>query len=144
MAPLQKRALYGLIFGIAWAIAIVAVFILEGGATAFDADQAFRLMMDGIWVGGLAMYLVLFYPILRKPNLVDERDKLIYDRSPRIQWLAVILALVAWVIGLTEGFRGQGVPTIFLYVMFFTILCVSAIAQCIGILVGYWRMNRNE
>ena len=143
MAPLQKRALYGLIFGIAWAIAIVAVFILEGGATAFDADQAFRLMMDGIWVGGLAMYLVLFYPILRKPNLVDERDKLIYDRSPRIQWLAVILALVAWVIGLTEGFRGQGVPTIFLYVMFFTILCVSAIAQCIGILVGYWRMDRN-
>ena len=143
MAPLQKRALFGLIFGIAWAIAIVTVFILEGGATAFDADQAFRLMMDGIWVGGLAMYLVLFYPILRKPKLVDERDKLIYDRSPRIQWLAVILALVAWVIGLTEGFRGQGVPTIFLYVMFFTILCVSAIAQCIGILVGYWRMNRN-
>ncbi len=143
MAPLQKRAFYGLIFGILWAIAIVAVFVLEGGATAFDADQAFRLMMDGIWVGGLAMYLVLFYPILRKPNLVDERDKLIYDRSPRIQWLAVILALIAWVIGLTEGFRGQGVPTIFLYVMFFTILCVSAIAQCIGILVGYWRMNRN-
>ena len=143
MAPLQKRAVYGLIFGILWAIAIVAVFILEGGATAFDADQAFRLMMDGIWVGGLAMYLVLFYPILRKPNLVDERDKLIYDRSPRIQWLAVILALVAWVIGLSEAFRGQGVPTIFLYVMFFTILCVSAIAQCIGILVGYWRMDRN-
>ena len=143
MAPLQKRALFGLIFGIAWAIAIVTVFILEGGATAFDTYQAFRLIMDGIWVGGFIVYLVLFYPILRKPNLVDERDKLIYDRSPRIQWLAVIFTLVAWVIGLSEGFRGQGVPTVFLYVMFFTILCVSAIAQCIGILVGYWRMNRN-
>ncbi len=143
MAPLQKGAFYGLIFGIAWAIAIVAAFILKGGANAFDKDQAFRLSMDGIWVGGLIVYLVLFYPILRKPNLVDERDKLIYDRSPRIQWLAVIFSLVAWVIGLSEGFRGQGVPTIFLYVMFFTILCVSAIAQCIGILVGYWRMNRD-
>ena len=143
MAPLQKRAFYGLIFGIAWAIAIVAVFILKGGATVFDTDQTFRLIMDGIWVGGLIVYLVLFYPILRKPKLVDERDKLIYDRSPRIQWMAVIFALVAWVIGLTEGFRGQGVPTVFLYVMFFTILCVSAIAQCIGILVGYWRMNGN-
>ena len=85
MAPLQKRAVYGLIFGIAWAIAIVAVFILEGGATAFDTDQTFWLIMDGIWVGGLIVYLVLFYPILRKPKLVDERDKLIYDRSPRIQ-----------------------------------------------------------
>jgi hypothetical protein len=143
MAPLQKRAFYGLIFGTAWAITIVAVFILKGGATAFDADQDFRLIMDGIWIGGLVVYLVLFYPILRKPDLVDERDKLIYDRSPRIQWLAIIFALAAWVIGLTEGFRGQGVPPIFLYVMFFTILCVSAVAQCIGILIGYWEMNRN-
>ena len=143
MAPLQRRAFCGLIFGIAWAIAIIAVFFLKGGANAFDTDQTFRLIMDGIWVGGLIVYLVLFYPILRKPNLVDERDKLIYDRSPRMQWLAVIFTLVVWVIGLTEAFRGQGVPTVFLYVMFFTILCVSAIAQCIGILVGYWRMNRN-
>ncbi len=143
MAPLQKRAFYGLIFGIAWAIVIVAVFILKGGATAFDTDQTFRLTMDCIWVGGLIVYLVLFYPILRKPNLVDERDKLIYDRSPRTQWLATIFALVAWVIGLTEGFRGQGIPNVYLYLMFFTILCVSAIAGSIGILFGYWRMDRN-
>jgi hypothetical protein len=94
MAPLQKRAFYGLIFGIAWAITIIALFILKGGATAFDADQTFRLIMDGIWVGGLIVYLVLFYPILRKPDLVDERDRLIYDRSQRTQWLAVILTLV--------------------------------------------------
>ena len=143
MAPLQKRAFYGLVFGIAWAIAMVAVFILKGGATAFDTDSTFRLIMDGIWVGGLIVYLALFYTIIRKPNLVDERDRLIYDRSPRIQWMAVIFTLVAWVIGLSEAFHGQGVPTVFLYVMFFTILCVSAVAQCIGILVGYWRMNRN-
>ena len=143
MAPLQKRALYGVIFGAVWTIAIIVVFILMGGAAAFDTDQTFRLIMDGIWVGGLIVYLVLFYPILRKTNLVDERDKLIYDRSPRIQWLAVIFTLVAWVIGLSEGFRSQGVPTVFLYVMFFTILCVSAIAQCVGILVGYSSMSRN-
>lgn len=143
MAPLQKRAFIGLIFGVAWAIAIVAVFIVKGGATAFDTDQAFRLIMDGIWIGGLIVYLVMFYPILRKSNLVDERDKLIYDRSPRIQWLSIIFTLVAWVIGLTEAFHGQGIPAVFLYVMFFTILCVSAIAQCIGILLGYWSMNRN-
>jgi hypothetical protein len=99
--------------------------------------------MDGIWVGGLIVYLVLFYTILRKTNLVDERDRLIYDRSPRTQWLAVIFTLVAWVIGLAEGFHGQGVPTVYLYLMFFTVLCVSAIAGNIGILLGYWRMNRN-
>jgi hypothetical protein len=143
MAPLQKRAFYGLIFSIAWVIAMVAVFILKGGANAFDEDQSFRLIMDSIWVGGLIVYLALFYTILRKSKLVDERDKLIYDRSPRAQWLAVIFALVAWIIGLSEGFRGQGVPTVYLYLMFFTILSVSSIAGSIGILVGYWRMNRN-
>ena len=143
MAPLQKRAFYGLIFGIAWVIAMVSVFILKGGVSAFDEDQSFRLIMDGIWVGGLIVYLALFYTILRKPKLVDERDKLIYDHSPRTQWLAVIFSLVAWVIGLSEEFRGQGVPTVYLYLMFFTILSVSSIAGSIGILVGYWRMNRN-
>ena len=99
MAPLQKRAFYGLIFGIAWAIAIVVVFMLKGGATIFDKDGTFRLIMDGIWVGGLIVYLVLFYQIVRKTNLVDERDILICDRSTRTQWLAVIFTLVAWVSG---------------------------------------------
>ncbi|MDD4876589.1 MAG: hypothetical protein PHQ86_05640 [Dehalococcoidales bacterium] len=143
MAPLQKRAFYGLIFGIVWIITIITFFVLNGGATAFDTNQTFRLIMDGIWVGGLAVYLVLFYTIIRKPKLVDERDRLIYDRSPRIQWLAVIFALVAWVIGLTEAFHGQGVPTVYLSIMFFTILSVSSVAGSIGILVGYQRMNRN-
>ena len=95
MAPLQKRALYGLIFGAVWAIAIIAVFILMGGVTAFDENHNFRLIMDGIWIGGLIVYLVLFYPMLKKSTRMDERDKLILDRSPRTQWLAIILTLVA-------------------------------------------------
>ena len=144
MSPLQKRALYGVIFGAVWAIAIIVVFILMGGAAAFDTNQTFRLIMDGIWVGGLVVYLVLFYPIIRKPTQVDERDKLILDRSPRSQWLAIIFTLVAWVIGLTEGYRNQGIPTVFMYLMFISVLIVSSIAQCIGILLGYRSMNRND
>ena len=144
MAPLQKRALYGLIFGIVWAIAIVLVFILMGGATVFDTDRTFRLTMDGIWIGGLIVYLILFFPIIRRPDKCDERDKLILDRSPRTQWLAVIFTTVAWVIGLSEAYRSQGaVPTVFLYLIFFSLLIVSSIAQSIGILLGYRRMNGN-
>jgi hypothetical protein len=144
MAPLQKRALYGLIFGIVWIIAMALVFILKGGAAAFDTDGNFRLIMDGIWIGGLIVYLVLLYPVVKKPTQVDERDKLILDRSPRTQWLAVVFTLVAWVIGLSEGFHTQGqVPTVFLYLMFFSILIVSSIAQCVGILLGYRSMDRH-
>lgn len=144
MAPLQKRAFYGLIFGIVWIIAMVLVFILMGGAPAFDENQTFRIIMDVIWIGGLIFYLLMLYPVIRKPTQVDERDKLILDRSPRAQWLAVIFTLVAWVIGLSEAFRSHGgVPTVFLYLMFFTILCVSAVAQCAGILLGYRSMDKN-
>ncbi len=142
MAPLQKRALYGLVFGVIWAIAIILVFILWGGVTAFNRDSTFRLAMDAIWIGGLLAYLVLFYPILRKPSQVDERDRLIYERSPRTQWLAVIFTLVIWVIGLTEGYRNQGIPAVYLYLMFFSVLIVSSISQCIGILIGYRSMDR--
>ena len=74
MAPLQKRALYGLIFGVAWAVAIVAVFVMRGGVNAFNADVGFRLIVDGLWIGGLVVYLVLFRTIIGKPGKFDERD----------------------------------------------------------------------
>jgi len=143
MAPLQRRALYGLVFGVAWAIAIIVVFILKGGASTFDEDQGFRLIIDGLWIGGLVVYLLLFQTI-RRPGQFDERDKTIMERSTRVQWLAVIISQVAWIIGLSESYHVQGqIPVIFLYIMFIFTLVVSSVAQSIGILIGYWRMARN-
>jgi hypothetical protein len=66
------------------------------------------------------------------------------DRAPRVQWLAVIFSLVVWMIALTEGYRDEGqIPVIFLFLIFMSILIVSMIAQSIGIMTGYWRMERN-
>jgi len=142
MAPLQKRALYGLVFGVIWAIAIIVVFILKGGVSTFNDDQGFRLIIDGLWVGGLIVYLLLFETIGRKPSLLDERDRLIMAKTPRIQWLAVIFSLVAWVIALTESYHDAGqLPVIFLYLIFMSIIIVSSVAQSVGILIGYWRME---
>lgn len=144
MAPLQKRALYGLMFGIVWAFAIIAVFILKGRVSTFDEDQGFRLIIDGLWIGGLIAYLVLFETILHRPGQVDERDRLVMDKAPRVQWLAVIFSLVAWVIALSESYHDEGqIPVIFLYLIFMSILIVSMIAQSIGVLMGYWRMDGN-
>jgi hypothetical protein len=145
MAPLQKRALYGLIFGIVWAAALILVFILKGGAAAFDEDPAFRLLIDGLWIGGLVVYLVLFQTIVRKPKQFDERDKAVMDRSAKIQWLALLLSMVGWIIGLSERFHDAGqVPIIYLFLMFIFTLLVSAIAQSVGILIGYWRLGYND
>ena len=49
MAPLQKRALYGLAFGVIWAAAIIVVFIVEGGVSTFSEDLGFRLII-GYWL----------------------------------------------------------------------------------------------
>jgi hypothetical protein len=53
MAPLQRRALYGLIIGFVWVVAIIAVFILKGGISTFNEDTGFRLIINGLWIGGL-------------------------------------------------------------------------------------------
>jgi len=144
MAPLQKRALYGLIFGVVWAVAIIVVFIMRGGVNAFNADVGFRLIVDGLWIGGLVVYLILFRTIIGKRGKFDERDKLIMDRAPRVQWWAVIIALVVWMITLSEVYHDVGqIPVVFLFLIFMSSLIVSMIAQSIGILVGYRRMERN-
>jgi len=144
MAPLQKRALYGLVIGIAWTIAIIAVFILKGGISTFNEDQGFRLIIDGLWIGGLIANLVLFKTIVRRPGQVDERDKSIMDRSARVQWLAIIFSLAAWMVALSEAYHSQGqIPVVFLYLIFMSTLIVSTVAQSAGILIGYWRMEHN-
>jgi len=75
MAPLQKRAWYGLVIGICLAVVILILFLLKGGISRFDADQGFRLTIDILWIAGLVTPLVLFQSIMHNPIKYDERDK---------------------------------------------------------------------
>lgn len=144
MAPLQKRAWWGLVIGLVFAIAFVLVFTLMGGIETFDADQNFRLIIDVLWIGCLLANLITLNMALRRPGMVDERDRIIVDRAPRIQWLAVIFTLVTWTIALTEVYRTTDlIPAVFLYIIFMSVLIVSTLAQSLGILIGYWRMDKN-
>ena len=145
MAPLQKRALYGLVIGIVFAIALIVVFIAKGDVTTFDEDLGFRLMVYALWVGVPLAYLIVVNLTLRKPGQVDERDRLIMGRAPKVQLLAVILSLVAWVIVLTELYWDKGqVPVVFLTLIMISTIIISTLAQSLGILIGYWRMGRND
>jgi len=143
MAPLQKRALTGLVFGVVWVVAIIVVFIIKGGVGTFNEDLGFRLIVNGLWIGGLIFYGILMLT-LRKQSQVDERDRLILGRAPVVQLWAVIFSLVIWMIVLTESYWDQGIPPIFMYLVFMSTLIVSAVAQSIGILIGYWRIGRND
>jgi len=138
MAPLQKRALYGLAFGVVWTVTIIVVFIVKGEVSTFSEDLGFRLTVDGLWVGGLIFYGILMLT-LRKQSQVDERDRLILGRAPVVQLWAVIFSLVIWTIVLTESYWDQGIPPIFMYIVFMSTLVVSTVAQSAGILISYWR-----
>ncbi len=144
MAPLQKRALYSFATGLVLAIALIAVLVAQGDITAFDKDPNLRMVMYAVLVGVPLVYLILVNLTLRKPNQVDERDRAIIERSSRAQWLAVIFSLVAWTITLTEIYRNEGqVPIAFLNLILMSTLIISTLAQSLGILLGYWRMDRN-
>ena len=144
MAPLQKRALISFLIGIIFTIALVVVFILEGDITAFNSDETLKWITYAALIGVPLTYLILIDLTLRKPTQLDERDRLIMLKSGRVQWLAVIFSLAAWMITLTEIYREpRQVPVVFLTLIFMSILIISILAQSLGILLDYWRMNRN-
>jgi len=144
MAPLQKRALFSLIIGVIFAIALIVVFLLENDVAAFNRDEILRWITYAALIGVPLTYLILIDLTLRKPTQLDERDRLIILRSGRVQWLAVIFSLAAWMIALTEIYQEQHqVPVVFLTLIFISTLIISILAQSLGILLGYWRMNHN-
>ena len=144
MAPLQKRALYSFVIGFVLAAALVVVLVAQGDVTALDRDPGLRAVMYAALIGVPLVYLILVSLTLRKPTQVDERDRVIMERSGRVQWLAVLFSLVAWTIALTEVYRDQGqVPIAFLNLILVSTLIISTLAQSLGILLGYRRMGRN-
>ena len=143
MAPLQKRAWWGLVIGLALGIALLLVFFLGGGIDKFNKDPDFRIVIDALAVAALVVNLVIFSILMKKPGMTDERDTKILTWAPFVQWLAVIFVLAAWTIGLTVYYNATDqMPVEFLFIIMLSVLVISTVAQSLGILVGYWRMNR--
>jgi hypothetical protein len=144
MTPLQKRAIYSLVVGIVLAAAVVSVLVIQGDVIAFFDDLNSRLVLYAAVVGVPLIYLILVHITLRKPNQIDERDKLIIEKSRSVQYLIIILSLAAWTIGLTELYNDtRQVPVEYLNLIMMSILIISPLAQSLGILLGYWSNNRN-
>ena len=144
MAPLQKRALYSLTAGVVLAAAVVVVLVIQGDVPAFFDDLNSRLVWYAAVIGIPLIYLILVNISLRKPTQLDERDRLVIDKSRTVQWFFIILSLAAWNIGLTEVYSDtRHVPVEYLSLIFMSILIISPLAQSLGIVVGYWSMNRN-
>ena len=142
MAPLQKRAIFSMVVGVLLAAAVIVVLVIQGDVVAFFDDLNSRLVLYSAVIGVPLIYLILVHISLRKPTQIDERDRLIIEKSRSVQYIIIILSLAAWTIGLTEVFHNQGqLPVEYLNLIFMSILIVSPLAQSLGIVAGYWSMR---
>lgn len=145
MAPLQRRALLSLVFGVALTCFIVLLFLRFGGVEAFGTDTGARVVLSTMLVATIVLSGVLGVPWKARgaPNAdVDERDLAILRRAPHVQLVAVMLTMAGWAIGLTEYYWEQGViPIHWPYLMMWSVLIAITLAQSLGVLIGYWRSD---
>jgi hypothetical protein len=145
MTPLQKRALYSLLAGLVMTAVLIGIILTQGGITILDGDSELRLLVYAVLIGVPLIYLILVNLTLRRPEQFDERDRRVIERSARSQWLAAVLAVVAWTIILTEKYHISGqIPVEFMFLIVFSILVISPLAQSLGILTGYRSLNRHD
>jgi len=144
MAPLQKRALISLILGLVFTVVLVVLFVNWGGVAGFASNSTSRLILSALFVAMLLAAGALLGAPRRGQNgakvEVDERDLAIMQRAPQVQLLAVMLTLAGWVIGLTEYYwEAEVIPVMWPYLMMWSTLIASTLAQSLGVLIGYWR-----
>ncbi len=146
MPPLQKRAWWGLLIG-GGTFALIAYILFTRGAAEYWENDSLRLTVVAIFLGGMVMYTGVFlagFAKMRMKGQLDERDRAILARSPNVQSAAVIMALAAWMISLTEMFHSEGaVPVVYLYLIFGSCILVTLIGQSLGVLLGYWIAARH-
>jgi len=145
MAPLQKRAFYGLLVCILWAIALVVIFISKGGIDTFVVDQGFEALMVGTLVAGFLAYFITLLVTRGKRGEVnmDERDKAILAKARAAQLWSAMLTLAIWMVSLSRIYWEQGqVPVQYLYIIAMSTWIVVVVTENMGILIGYWRANR--
>ena len=143
MAPLQKRALVSLIIGLTLTVVVVILFVTMGGVNAFANDDRTRHVLTALMVAMVLLTGLLGVPWMTRKGAgadVDERDFAIVRRAPQVQLVAMMLTLAGWAIGLTEYYWDSGaIPIIWPYLMMWSVLIASTLAQSLGVLIGYWR-----
>ncbi|RKY19711.1 MAG: hypothetical protein DRQ55_10000 [Planctomycetota bacterium] len=137
MTPLQKRAWTGLLVGLAMILACVAV-VANAGTKTYSADGDLRLLVVGfVFVAMLAWQRVLSLSRSTSGAVLDERDRRVLLFAPHVQTAAVLITVSFWCVALTESFRGEGIPTDYMYLLFWSVFLTLTVSFSAGILIGY-------
>lgn len=140
---LQRLAVWSIALGGAPAVAAGALLV-HFGATRFYDDDAVRLPITALLVASVlafgAVAARVYWLAFRDVGGVDERDRAILGRAPVAQSVAMLLTLAAWVTGLTVTYSTTHlVPTVHLFLLFWSCLIANTAALPVGILLGYRR-----
>jgi len=143
VTPLQRLARRSLGLVLALTLAAAAVVVLSGVQAWWESD-AVRLSATGLLLAALLVFTFYTSRIwswtARDDGSLDERDRAILAGAPAGQAPAMLVTLAAWMIGLIETHQGTHmVHSAFLYLIFWSCLMVSVLAQLAGVVTGYRR-----
>lgn len=132
MSTLEKRAMWGLIIGVVWAVVFFTVFFTLGGIETYS--ESFKSIKTAIVVIG-AVFFIIMDTSYRRCAKADERDKLILMRASGMVLTATILTVGAWCVALQLIYNEQ-LATGYLYLIIISMAIVGMIMQAAGIL--FW------
>jgi hypothetical protein len=128
------------------ALCTVASAVIVGNygvLTVWDNDQV-RLVVTLVNIaalGGYTYWIARVRAWMIRDDTLDERDRAIIAAAPAGQAPAMMVAMAAWLLYLTETFHTTHlVPSAYLYAMFWTVLLTSVLAALLGVLVSYRRI----
>lgn len=134
-----------------WTLAICAVLTSAAagivgvkGAQVFSDADGVRLTVTGLLIASVGVFAVYLGRVARwmarEDSSLDERDVAILSAAPAGQAPAMLVTLAAWSVALSTTYHDTGlVPSVFLYLMFWSCLMVSALALLAGVVTGYRR-----
>jgi len=141
MTPQLKRAWASLIIGLLFSMIVIGV-IVSYDPIRFLEDNSVKSIVYVIIIIGFTLYgaMVLYFRSRERDMsvMVDERDKAIGHKALKYQlWLRSFVLLI-WMVALIETYdHQQSIPLVFPFFIFVTTIISGALAQSLGIIVGY-------
>jgi len=147
MTPQLKRAWASLIIGLVFFTLVIGV-VISNDPIRFLENDSVKILVYGIMILGVVLYgIVVLYFRSREGNrsvLKDERDHVINLKAMKHQLWIRSLILLIWMIALIETYQHQhSIPLVYPFFIFISTIISGALAQSLGIIIGYARGGGN-
>jgi hypothetical protein len=125
-------------------VILAGAIVIWAGAERFYQDDTIRVAVTLLLMAALLVLAGFGFRAShwarQRTGPLDERDRAILEQAPAIEGGPMIVTLALWVVGLQQTFWSAGaVPLVYLYLVFWSVLMVKALALPVGVLIGYRR-----